>query len=133
MNLETILDALASVLDNVAGVTCSARPPDVEQLPQAFVSDIIVTPNRDFEGDFDILVEVTWLLSPADAEAAWDKAVALFGSGASTSIYGVLAAAPTLGAAVSSCSLVRLHGFRYDVEYAGVPYFGGTAEISIYA
>lgn len=132
MNLETVLNGLAATLDNMTGVTVSARPPDVEQLPQAFVSDLIITPHADFDGDFDLLVEVTFLLSEADSEAAWDAANAMLSSASTTSIYGVLNASPSLGGVAASSRLVSMHGFRYDVVYADNPYFGFTAQIAIY-
>lgn len=133
MNLETILSNLASTLDNVSGITVSARPPTVVQVPQAFVTDILVVPNSFFEGGYDITVEVTYLLGLQDADATWSKASQLMSSVTTASIYGVLTANPTLSGAADSVRLETEAGFRMDVEYQGVPYFGFRANVNILA
>lgn len=133
MTLEAAINGLVGVLDNVAGVTVSGRPPTVVQIPQGFVSDMLVRHNASFEGGYDLTVEVTYLLGLQDADVTWAQASALMGSGTTNSIYGVLAANPTLGGTVDSVRLDTDAGFKMDAEYASVPYFGFRAVVSIYA
>lgn len=132
MNLDSVLTALAGVLDNVSGVTVSPYPPAVLQPPQGFISNVTAVPHDVFEGGWDLTVEVSYLLSLGDLPAAWALASQLMSSATTTSILGVLEADPDLGNTVGSTRLERLTAPTLE-QYSEIDYWGVTAVISIYA
>lgn len=130
MNLDTVLSALATKVSTSA-VKVTKRMPSVLQTPAGFVSEIAVTPDATFEGNVDLIVEITYLFSMADLDKSWELLNDVSSSATTNSLWAKLQADPDLSISGVSTKLERLLGPTLQT-YADVDYWAVTATVSVY-
>lgn len=131
MNLDTILTALASKV-STANVTVTKRMPNVLQPPAGFISEVSISPDATFEGNVDLVVEITYLFSIADLDASWDLLNDVSSSATTNSLWAKLQTDPDLSVSGVSTKLERILGPTLE-QYAAVDYWSITATVSVYA